>query len=269
MGRRGEGSNEGGLPIAGWRILRDGPTGRPSPARGGRSGDRDRAGAHTAVLRPGSHGRQHHGAQLWPLDGRAALRSRAALRRRQRRHQQQHASVRPDLRAPWTFGKRRGRGVPYVTEARPRTTASMLSRSQICFGEACFLRHTSTHPRSSSSTTQVDTGLEPLWRKARQVVRRRVVCPCRAWCQPGLMPGCPSGQPLESEVKAMLAWRIVMEPSYPTSEYASAFFRARGHEVSFAKPNQVKEFRKCLSPKVKTDDVDAYVIFGPPSAFAC
>jgi transposase len=53
---------------------------------------------------------------------------------------------------------------------------------------------------------------------------------------------------------------VVMEASYPTSEYVSAFFRARGHEVSFAKPNQVKEFRKCLSPKVKTDEVDAYVM---------
>ena len=53
---------------------------------------------------------------------------------------------------------------------------------------------------------------------------------------------------------------VVMEQSYPTSEYASAFFRARGHEVSFAKTNQVKEFRKCLSPKVKTDEVDAYIM---------
>ena len=53
---------------------------------------------------------------------------------------------------------------------------------------------------------------------------------------------------------------VVMEASYPTSEYVSAFFRGRGHEVSFAKPNQVKEFRKCLSPKVKTDEVDAYVM---------
>ncbi len=53
---------------------------------------------------------------------------------------------------------------------------------------------------------------------------------------------------------------VVMEQTYPTSEYVSAFFLARGHEVSFAKPNQVKEFRKCLSPKVKTDEVDAYVM---------
>ena len=40
---------------------------------------------------------------------------------------------------------------------------------------------------------------------------------------------------------------VVMEQTYPTSEYVSAFFLSRGHEVSFAKPNQVKEFRKCLS----------------------
>jgi transposase len=53
---------------------------------------------------------------------------------------------------------------------------------------------------------------------------------------------------------------VVMEQTYPTSEYVSAFFLARGHEVSFAKPNQVKAFRKCLSPKVKTDTVDAYVM---------
>ena len=53
---------------------------------------------------------------------------------------------------------------------------------------------------------------------------------------------------------------VIMEQTYPTSEYVTAFFLARGHKVSFAKPNQVKEFRKCLSPKVKTDDVDAYVM---------
>ena len=53
---------------------------------------------------------------------------------------------------------------------------------------------------------------------------------------------------------------VVMEQTYPTSEYVTAFFLARGHKVSFAKPNQVKEFRKCLSPKVKTDEVDAFVM---------
>ncbi len=53
---------------------------------------------------------------------------------------------------------------------------------------------------------------------------------------------------------------VVMEQTYPTSEYVTAFFLARGHKVSFAKPNQVKEFRKCLSPKVKTDEVDAFIM---------
>jgi transposase len=53
---------------------------------------------------------------------------------------------------------------------------------------------------------------------------------------------------------------VVMEKTFPTCEYVSAFFRARSHEVSFAKPDQVKAFRKCLSPKVKTDDRDAYVL---------
>lgn len=53
---------------------------------------------------------------------------------------------------------------------------------------------------------------------------------------------------------------VVMEQTYPTSEYVSAYFIAQGHKVSFAKPDQVKEFRKCLSPKVKTDAVDAYVM---------
>lgn len=57
---------------------------------------------------------------------------------------------------------------------------------------------------------------------------------------------------------------VVMEQTYPTSEYVSAFFKARGHEVSFAKPNQVKEFRKCLSPKVKNDEVDAWVMVRLP-----
>ena len=53
---------------------------------------------------------------------------------------------------------------------------------------------------------------------------------------------------------------VIMEQTYPTSEYVTAFFLTRGHKVSFAKPDQVKAFRKCLSPKVKTDDVDAYVM---------
>ena len=53
---------------------------------------------------------------------------------------------------------------------------------------------------------------------------------------------------------------VIMEQTYPTSEYVTAFFLTRGHKVSFAKPDQVKAFRKCLSPKVKTDHVDAYVM---------
>ena len=53
---------------------------------------------------------------------------------------------------------------------------------------------------------------------------------------------------------------VIMEQTYPTSEYVTAFFLGRGHKVSFAKPNQVKEFRKCLSPKVKTDEVDAFIM---------
>ncbi len=53
---------------------------------------------------------------------------------------------------------------------------------------------------------------------------------------------------------------VVMEKTYPTCEYVSSFFKARGHKVSFAKTDQVKEFRKCLSRKVKTDERDAYVM---------
>ena len=68
-------------------------------------------------------------------------------------------------------------------------------------------------------------------------------------------------KPLRSRVpRKGTKLHVVMEQTYPTSEYVTAFFLARGHKVSFAKPNQVKEFRKCLSPKVKTDDVDAYVM---------
>ena len=46
---------------------------------------------------------------------------------------------------------------------------------------------------------------------------------------------------------------VVMEQTYPTSEYVTAFFLARGH----ASRNRT---RKCLSPKVKTDEVDAFVM---------
>lgn len=53
---------------------------------------------------------------------------------------------------------------------------------------------------------------------------------------------------------------VVMEKTFPTCQYASAYFRARGHETSFARPDQVKAFRKCLSPKVKTDERDARVM---------
>ena len=30
---------------------------------------------------------------------------------------------------------------------------------------------------------------------------------------------------------------VIMEQTYPTSEYVTAFFLGRGHKVSFAKPN--------------------------------
>lgn len=53
---------------------------------------------------------------------------------------------------------------------------------------------------------------------------------------------------------------VVMEKTFPTHEYVSGFFTSRGHEVSFAKPDQVKEGRKFLSPKVKTDERDAWVM---------
>jgi transposase len=53
---------------------------------------------------------------------------------------------------------------------------------------------------------------------------------------------------------------VVIEKTFPTCEYVSGFFSARGHEVSFAKPDQVKEARKFLSPKVKTDRRDAWVM---------
>lgn len=53
---------------------------------------------------------------------------------------------------------------------------------------------------------------------------------------------------------------VVIEKTFPSCEYVSGFFNARGHEVSFAKPDQVKEARKFLSPKVKTDRRDAFVL---------
>jgi transposase len=65
-----------------------------------------------------------------------------------------------------------------------------------------------------------------------------------------ILAGAPEGAKLH----------VVMEKTYPTCEYVSSFFKARGHNVSFAKTDQVKKFRKCLSPKVKTDERDAYVM---------
>jgi transposase len=52
---------------------------------------------------------------------------------------------------------------------------------------------------------------------------------------------------------------VVMEKTFPTCEYVSRFFAARNHEVSYAKPDQLKAFRTCLSPKVKTDTRDAWL----------
>ena len=43
---------------------------------------------------------------------------------------------------------------------------------------------------------------------------------------------------------------VVIEKTFPTCEYVSGFFSSRGHEVSFAKPDQVKEGRKFYSRKV-------------------
>jgi len=53
---------------------------------------------------------------------------------------------------------------------------------------------------------------------------------------------------------------VVIEKTFPSCEYVSGFFSRRGHEVSFAKPDQVKEARRFLSPKVKTDRRDALVL---------
>jgi transposase len=57
---------------------------------------------------------------------------------------------------------------------------------------------------------------------------------------------------------------VVMEKTAPTCEYVSGFFLGRGHQVSFAKTDQVKEFRKCWARKVKTDQRDAYVLMRLP-----
>jgi transposase len=58
---------------------------------------------------------------------------------------------------------------------------------------------------------------------------------------------------------------VVMEKTFPTCEYVSRFFAGRNHEVSYAKPDQLKAFRTCLSPKVKTDTRDAWVAARLPS----
>ena len=62
------------------------------------------------------------------------------------------------------------------------------------------------------------------------------------------------GAPLGAKV------HVVIEKTFPTCEFVSGFFSSRGHEVSFAKPDQVKEGRKFYSRKVKTDERDAYVL---------
>jgi len=53
---------------------------------------------------------------------------------------------------------------------------------------------------------------------------------------------------------------VVMEKTFPSCEYVSGFFVSRGHKVSYAKPDQVKEGRRFLSRKVKTDARDAWVM---------
>jgi transposase len=53
---------------------------------------------------------------------------------------------------------------------------------------------------------------------------------------------------------------VVMEKTFPSCVYVSKFFKSRGHKVSYAKPDQVKEGRKFLSRKVKTDARDAWVM---------
>jgi len=53
---------------------------------------------------------------------------------------------------------------------------------------------------------------------------------------------------------------VILEKTYPTCEYVIAYFHKRGHRVSFAKPDQVRKAREVISPKVKTDRRDAFVI---------
>lgn len=53
---------------------------------------------------------------------------------------------------------------------------------------------------------------------------------------------------------------VVMEKTFPTCMMVSRYFLSGGHQVSYAKPDQVKQFRKALYPKAKTDEKDAYVM---------
>ena len=53
---------------------------------------------------------------------------------------------------------------------------------------------------------------------------------------------------------------VVLEKTYPSCEYVSKYFINRGHKVSYGKPDQVKEGRKFLWRRVKTDERDAFVL---------
>jgi len=53
---------------------------------------------------------------------------------------------------------------------------------------------------------------------------------------------------------------VVMEKTYPSCKYVSEYFLKQGHKVSFGKPDQVKEGRKFLWRRVKTDERDALVM---------
>ena len=53
---------------------------------------------------------------------------------------------------------------------------------------------------------------------------------------------------------------VVIEKTFPTCEFVSRFFNGRGHRVSYAKPDQVKRARQFISPKVKPERRDAYVL---------
>jgi len=53
---------------------------------------------------------------------------------------------------------------------------------------------------------------------------------------------------------------VVLEKTYPSCEYVSKYFINQGHKVSYGKPDQVKEGRKFLWRRVKTDERDAFVL---------